>query len=145
MNRIASGDDGRCSVEQRKVNPWKWQDGWGFSQAIEVTGAERVLYCAGQASIDADGNAVAPGDLRAQTEQALDNVETVLGAAGLGLENVVRLDYFVTDVDRYLAEATPVIKERLRAAGVQPAGTLLGVTRLAFPELLIEIEATAVS
>jgi enamine deaminase RidA (YjgF/YER057c/UK114 family) len=131
-------------VEQRKVNPWTWQDQYGFSQAIEVTGAQRVLYCAGQASTDADGNPTAPGDMRAQTEQSLDNVETVLREAGLGLQNLVRLDYFVTDMDRYFAEAFPVIQARLGDTGTQPAGTLLGVTRLAFPELLIEIEATAV-
>lgn len=129
---------------QKKVNPWTWQDRYVFSQAIEVTGAERVLYCAGQASVDAEGNAIAPGDMRAQTGQALDNVETVLRDAGLGLANVVRLDYFVTDMDRYFAEAHPVITERLLGAGAQPAGTLLGVARLAFPELMIEIEATAV-
>jgi enamine deaminase RidA (YjgF/YER057c/UK114 family) len=130
-------------MEQRKVNPWTWQDQWGFSQAIEVTGAARVLYCAGQTSTDADGNTV-PGDMAAQAEKALDNVETVLREAGLGLQNVVRLDYFVTDVDSYLTEAAPLLVERLGRAGVQPAGTLLGVTRLAFPDLLIEIEATAV-
>jgi enamine deaminase RidA (YjgF/YER057c/UK114 family) len=130
-------------VEQRNVNPWKWQDRWGFSQAVEVTGAQRVLYCAGQTSTDADGNTI-PGDMRAQAEKALDNVETVLREAGLGLQNVVRLDYFVTDVDSYLAEAAPMLVERLRKAGVQPAGTLLGITQLAFPDLLIEIEATAV-
>jgi enamine deaminase RidA (YjgF/YER057c/UK114 family) len=131
-------------VVQKRVNPWTWQDQAVFSQAIEVTGADRVLYCAGQTSVDAEGKTVASGDMRAQTEQALDNVETVLRDAGLGLQNVVRLDYFVTDMDRYFAEAFPVIVERLRSAGVQPAGTLLGVTRLAFPDLLIEIEATAV-
>jgi enamine deaminase RidA (YjgF/YER057c/UK114 family) len=131
-------------VEQRNVNPWTWQDRLVFSQAIEVTGAERVLFCAGQASVDGEGKTVASRDMRAQTQQALDNVETVLREAGLGLRNVVRLDYFVTDMDRYFAEAHPVIVERLRGAGVQPAGTLLGVTRLAFPDLMIEIEATAV-
>jgi enamine deaminase RidA (YjgF/YER057c/UK114 family) len=132
-------------AQQRKVNPWKWQDQLRFSQAIDVTGAGRILFCAGQASVDLDGNTVAPGDMRAQTEQALDNLEEVLREAGLGLENVVRLDYFVTDMDRYFAEATPVIWARLDAAGIQPAGTLLGITRLAFPDLLIEIEATAVA
>ena len=131
-------------MEQRNVNPWKWQDQWGFSQAVEVRGAERVLYCSGQTSTDADGKTVAPGDMAAQAAKALDNVETVLREAGLGLQNVVRLDYFVTDVDLYSNEAAPVIGPRLAAAGVQPAGTLLGITRLAFPDLMIEIEATAV-
>ena len=131
-------------MEQRKVNPWTWQDQFGFSQAIEVSGGQRVVYCAGQTSTDEDGKTVAPGDMRAQTEKALDNVETVLREAGLGLENVVRLNYYVTDVDRYLREGGQVVGERLGPLGVQPASTLLGVSRLAFPDLLIEIEATAV-
>ncbi len=131
-------------MEQRKVNPWTWQDQFGFSQAIEVTGASRVLYCAGQTSTGPDGATLHPGDMRAQGRAAIDNLETVLRDAGMTLANVVRLNYYVTDVDRYLTEAA-AIGERVAAAGVQPAGTLLGVSRLAFPDLLIEIEATAVA
>ncbi len=132
-------------MEQRKVNPWTWQDQFGFSQGVEVTGANRVLYCAGQTSSDDEGNTVHAGDMRAQTQKALDNLETVLREAGMTLANVVRLNTYVTDVDRYLAEAAQVTGERLGAAGIQPSATLLGVTRLAFPDLLIEIEATAVA
>ena len=132
-------------MEQRKVNPWTWQDRYGFSQAIEVTSGERVLYCAGQTSSGADGESLHGDDMGAQCRQAFDNLETVLEHAGLTLANVVRLNYYVTDVDRFFAEAAPVVGERLGGAGVQPAGTLLGISRLAFPELLIEIEATAVA
>jgi enamine deaminase RidA (YjgF/YER057c/UK114 family) len=131
-------------MEQRKVNPWTWQDQYGFSQAIEVTGAGRVLYCAGQTSSGPDGETLHGDDMGAQCRQALDNLETVLEHAGMTLANVVRLDYYVTDVDRFFAEGAPVAGERL-AGTVQPAGTLLGVSRLAFPDLLIEIEATAVA
>jgi enamine deaminase RidA (YjgF/YER057c/UK114 family) len=60
------------------------------------------------------------------------------------LADVVRLDYYVTDVDRFFAEGAPVAGARLGGI-TQPAGTLLGVSRLAFPDLLIEIEATAVA
>jgi enamine deaminase RidA (YjgF/YER057c/UK114 family) len=132
-------------MEQRKVNPWPWQDQFGFSQAIEATGAARVLYCAGQTSTGADGTTLHPGDMRAQTGAALDNLETVLREAGMNLANVVRLTTYVTDVDRYLAEGAEVAGARLAAAGVQPSATLLGISRLAFPDLLIELEATAVA
>jgi enamine deaminase RidA (YjgF/YER057c/UK114 family) len=132
-------------VEQRKVNPWTWQDQFGFSQAVEVSGAARVLYCAGQTSTAPDGSTVHPDDLRAQASAALDNLETVLREADMTLANVVRLTTYVTEVDRYLAEAAAAVGGRLAAAGVQPAATLLGVTRLAFPDLLIELEATAVA
>jgi enamine deaminase RidA (YjgF/YER057c/UK114 family) len=132
-------------MEQRNVNPWGWQDRYGFSQAVEVTGARRVLYCAGQASAGADGNTLHPGDMRAQAAAALDNLEAVLTEAGMGLADVVRLTYYVTDVDRYLAEGAEVVVGRLAAAGVQPASTLVEISRLAFPDLLIELEATAVA
>jgi enamine deaminase RidA (YjgF/YER057c/UK114 family) len=69
----------------------------------------------------------------------------VLQHAGLTLANIVRLNYYVTDVERFLTEAAPVVGERVGSAGIQPAGTLLGVARLAFADLLIEIEATAVA
>ena len=130
-------------MERRNVNPWTWQDEFGFSQAVEVTAADRVLYCAGQTSTDGEGSPVHPGDMRAQSEKALDNLETVLGDAGMSLVNVVRLDLYVTDVDRFFAEGAQVVEERVGAAGIQPSSTLLGVTRLAIPDLLIEIEATA--
>ena len=132
-------------MEQRKVNPWTWQDQFGFSQAIEVKGASRVLYCAGQTSTGSDGTTLHGDDLRAQALAALDNLERVLRDADMTLANVVRLNTYVTDIDRYFAEAAAAVGERMAAAGVQPAATLLGISRLAFPDLLIELEATAVA
>jgi enamine deaminase RidA (YjgF/YER057c/UK114 family) len=129
-------------MKQRKVNPWKWQDQYGFSQAIEVSNASRVLYCAGQASVDDYGKPVHIGDMRKQIEQAFQNLETVLEASGYGLADVVRLNYYTTDVDAFL-KASDVVGGRLAAAACQPPGTLLGVAKLAFPGLMIEIEATA--
>ena len=131
-------------MERRIVNPWTWQDSYGFVQGHEVTGGQRVLYCAGQASTDAEGRAVHAEDMAAQIRQSLDNLETVLGEAGLDLSNVVRLTLYTTDVDRFLA-SFHVAVERWTERGCRPACTLLGVTRLAFPELLVEIEATAVA
>lgn len=131
-------------MERRIVNPWTWQDDFGFVQANEVSDARRMLVCAGQTSVDADGRAVHAGDMRAQLTQALDNLETVLREAGYTLADVVRLNVYTTDVDGCLA-AYQLFAERLAAGGCRPASTLLGVTRLAFPELLVEIEATAVA
>ena len=54
---------------RRVINPWTWQDQFGFVQALEVTGSERALFCAGQTSSDADGNPVHAGDMRAQLGQ----------------------------------------------------------------------------
>jgi enamine deaminase RidA (YjgF/YER057c/UK114 family) len=129
-------------MPQARINPWKWQDKYGFSQAIEVSSARRLFFCAGQIALDPEGNVMCAGDMRGQVEAAMNNVETVLAAGGLSLANVVRLNFYTTDVDGLLAH-NDVIKSRLAAVGCQPSSTLLGVKRLAYPELLIEIEATA--
>lgn len=80
-------------MERKAINPWAWQDQFGFVQALEVSGAQRVLY--------------------------------------------------TTDVDQ-LFGVYEVAAARLAAAGCRPSMTWLGVSRLAFPELMVEIEATAV-
>ena len=131
-------------VERRAVNPWTWSQNFGYNQAELVEGAARVLFCAGQTSVDADGNAQHPGDMAAQIALAADNLEAVLREAGMSLANVVRLNFYTTDIDAFFANAG-VIASRTAAVGVAPAGTLLGVARLAFPELMIELEATAVA
>ncbi len=130
-------------MEQRMVNPWTWQDNLGFSQAIEVSGAQRTIFCAGQTSVDGEGSPLHPEDMHAQIAKAMDNLETVLREAGAGLSDVVRLTYYTTDVDRFI-EIYDTVVGRLAEAGCRPATTLLGVARLISPEILVEIEATAV-
>ncbi len=131
-------------TQTRAVNPWTWQDAHGYSQAIEVGDARRWLVCSGQASIDASGNPLHAGDLAAQLGQALDNLEAVLEKAGLGFEHVVRLNYYVTDMKAFLEQSGPVLGLRFATlASPAPAGTLLGVTALFHPDLMVEIEATA--
>ena len=132
-------------MDRRVINPWKWQDEFGFVQAIEVTGAQRTLICSGQASQAEDGAPIHTGDMQAQTTQALDNLETVLKQAGFKLSDVVRMNIYTTDVDRFLAEGVEVWGRRIAKSGCRPATTLLGITRLGYPELLVEFEATAVS
>lgn len=130
-------------MESRVVNPWTWQDRLGFVQGKEVVGAERTLYCAGQTSVDENGQPLHEGDMKAQALQALDNLETVLREAGYELSDLVRLTIYVTDLPAY-REAAPAVGARLAEAGVRHTSTLLGISRLAMPELLVEIEATAV-
>lgn len=112
-------------------------------QGKEASQAERTLYCAGQTSVDDEGEPLHEGEMEAQAMQALDNLETVLRAAGFELSDVVRLNTYVTDVDAYIHTAARAVGSRLAEAGCRQAATLLGVARLALPELLIEIEATA--
>ena len=131
-------------MERTAVNPWQWSLAFGFNQGEIVEGGQRVLFCAGQTSVDGDGSPQHPGDMAAQIALAADNLEAVLRGAGMSLANVVRLNFYTTDVDAFIANAG-VLAERTGAAGVAPPGTLLGVARLAFPELMIEMEATAVA
>jgi len=130
-------------VERKITNPWAWQDGFGFVQGLEVSGVQRTLYCAGQTSVDAEGVPAHAGDMRAQLGLALDNLVTVLQQAGFSLGDVVRLNVYTTDVDQ-LSEAYGLVVPRLASAGCRPTMTWLGVSRLANPELMVEIEATAV-
>ncbi len=131
-------------TETKAVNPWTWQDQFGFSQAIEVKAAQRVVYCSGQTSVDASGNPMHAGAMAKQVSQALDNLETVLKQAGLSLANVVRLNYYTTDIAAFL-KAGRVFGPRLAAAGCKPSSTLLVVAGLFHPDIMIEIEATAVA
>ena len=75
---------------------------------------------------------------------SLDNLEAVLGEAGLSLANLARLNVYTTDVD-LLFQHYAVLASRLGAAGVAPTTTMLGVTRLAIPTPTVELEGTAVA
>jgi enamine deaminase RidA (YjgF/YER057c/UK114 family) len=131
-------------MQRTVVNPWQWSVQMGFNQGEVVEDARRVLFCAGQTSVDENGAPQHAGDMAAQLSLALDNVEAVLRQGGMALANVVRLNIYATDLDAFLPNYQ-VMVERLAAAGVAPPGTLLGVARLAFPELMVELEATAVA
>ena len=130
-------------MERTPVNPWPWSLNFGFNQAEIIEGHRRLLVCSGQTAMDADGNPQHAGDMRGQINMALDNLEAVLTGAEMTLANIVRLNIYTIDVDQALMHFE-VMGTRLSSAGVTPAMTLLGVTRLAFPDLMIEIEATAV-
>lgn len=135
-------DETNTTLERTPVNPWGWSQQLGYHQAEIVHGATRFLVCAGQTSVDADGAPQHPGDMRSQIALAVDNLDAVLGAAGMTFADVIRLNVFTTDVDEALRHLD-VLGGRLGPIGVAPPMTLLGVTRLALPELMFEIEATA--
>jgi enamine deaminase RidA (YjgF/YER057c/UK114 family) len=132
-------------VQRTAVNPWPWSLEFGFNQGEVIEGGQRVFFCAGQTAVDASGTPQHPGDMAAQIGLALDNLEAVLEGGGMSLANVVRLNMYTTDVAQFIAVAGDAMGPRLGAAEVMPPGTLLGVASLAFPELMIELEATAVA
>ena len=131
-------------MERTTVNPWTWSVELGYAQGEVVSGQTRTLYCSGQTAMGADGTPRHAGDMAAQVALSLDNLEAVLGGAGMSLANLVRLTVYTTDVDRLFAHYG-VLASRLGAAAVAPTTTMLGVTRLAIPDLMVELEGTAVA
>lgn len=128
-------------MEKRKVNPWTWQDQAGFAQAWRVDGAQSIVFVSGQAPIDGEGRLVGDGDFEAQTRQVFENLRTVLEEAGAGLDAIVKLTVFLTDMSR-LRDYTRIKGEFM--SGDHPASSAVGVTALARPEMLVEVEAIAV-
>jgi enamine deaminase RidA (YjgF/YER057c/UK114 family) len=132
------------AVERTVVNPVTWSVAMGFNQGEVVSGHTRTLYCSGQTAMSADGEPRHDGDMAGQLALSLDNLEAVLGEAGMALGDLVRLSVYTTDVD-LLFQHYGVLAARLGAAGVAPPTTMLGVTRLAVPGQLVELEGTAVA
>jgi len=121
-----------------------WQEDDRFVQASEVINGRRVLYCSGQLSVDPEGKPLHIGDMRAQINTALDNVENLLKAAGYKMSDIIRLNVYTTDMDLCLKN-WDVYVTRMTEAGCRQACSLFGVARLAWVETMVEIEATAVS
>jgi enamine deaminase RidA (YjgF/YER057c/UK114 family) len=127
-------------VERNDVNPWEWSKAFGFSQAVRLTDASQVLLCSGQTATGADGAPPTTAVMAEQVQMALANLTTVLDAAGMTMADVIKMTIYTTDVEELLG-AFATASEFLGAN--LPAMTLIGVIRLAFPELKVEIEATA--
>ena len=110
----------------------------GFSRAVRVGD---TVYVSGTVAWGPDGKLVGRGDLYIQAKQAIANIETALRQADASLQDVVRTRIYVTDISRW-EEAARAHREAF--AEVRPASSLLEVSRLASPEMLVEIEAVAV-
>jgi enamine deaminase RidA (YjgF/YER057c/UK114 family) len=131
-------------MNRTPVNPWPWSVPLGYNQAELITGATRHLTIAGQTATDATGAPQHAGDMRAQLALALSNLTTILAAAHMGPKDVTKLVVYSTDVDATLRNFD-LMGMTFGAAGAAPPMTLVGVTRLALPPLMVEIEATAAS
>jgi enamine deaminase RidA (YjgF/YER057c/UK114 family) len=129
-------------MERSSINPWPWSSKLGFDQAQLIEGHRRQLICSGQDSVDADGTPQHPGDMAAQLDLALDNLEAVLAGAGMTVADIVRLNVFTTDVDE-LFKHWGSLPARFAESDSRFVTSVLGVTRLAAPQLLVLLEATA--
>lgn len=115
----------------------------GFSHVARTTG-RTTLSVSGQVAYDSEGGIVGVGDLAAQTDQVYRNIQTALAAHGATMNDIVKTTLFVRD----LSPDKAIVIRRVRAAYISsdkpPASTMVGVSSLAKPELLLEVEATAV-
>jgi 2-iminobutanoate/2-iminopropanoate deaminase len=114
--------------------------GGAFSAGVEAP-AGRTVYVSGQVAMDAEGNVVGEGDVAAQTEKVLENVATVLEEAGGSLDSVVKVTVFLTDMGMY--DRVHEIRRR-HFEEPYPASSMVEVSALIDPRLLVEIEAVAV-
>ncbi len=129
----------------KKITPKSFGPPLGMYSHGMVAPTGELVVVAGQVGIGGDGH-VAVGDVIAQTKQALENVRAVVEAAGCGMRDVVRLQTFLTraeDIAGFMKARSEVFPGWF-ADGVYPPNTLLVVSRLVRPELLVEIEAMAV-
>jgi enamine deaminase RidA (YjgF/YER057c/UK114 family) len=126
-------------MKRTPINPSPWSTKLGFDQAELIEGHQRLLVASGQDAVDDEGNPQHPGDMAAQLEFALDNLEAVLAAAGMSLAEVVRLNVYTTDVDE-LFKLFPAVNTRF--GGSRYATSVLGVAQLP-AQLLVMLEATA--
>jgi enamine deaminase RidA (YjgF/YER057c/UK114 family) len=127
-------------MNRTSINPWSSSIELGFDQAQLIKGHQRLLVCSGQDAVDADGNSQHPGDMAAQLGLALDNLQAVLAGADMTLANIVRLTVYTTDMDELLEHWATLTHRFDRRF----ATSLLGVTQLPAPQLLVMLEATAV-
>src|SRR5207248_10586788 len=112
-----------------------------YSQAIKDTGAQTILYIAGQVAYTPEGGAAHPGDFKAQARVALQCLKAQVEAGGGTMANIVKVNTYLTDI-RHRADYGPIREEFFGKK--MPAHTLVAVAALAAPEFLIEVEAIAV-
>jgi enamine deaminase RidA (YjgF/YER057c/UK114 family) len=124
------------------INPETIHRPTGYTHVVEVT-AGRPVYIAGQVALDPTGALVGPGDIRAQARQVFDNLRAALQAVGASFDQVVKLNYYLVD-----ATQLPVVRE-VRDEYLNPrqlpASTAVEVRRLFRDDILIEVEAVAVT
>lgn len=115
-----------------------WEEGSGISQGYAING---TIYVSGQFSHDMQGTFVGVGDIEAQTRQTLENLDRVLEGFGATKSNLAYVEVYLTDVRKHFEPCIQLFNEYMGKH--RPAGSLIGVKELAFPEQLIEISAVA--
>ncbi len=129
-------------MERRFINPLELSVPTNYSH-VAVASAGRTVYVSGQIALDATGRVVGAGDLRAQAVQVYENLRAALDAAGAGFADVIKMTTYVVDLDPERAQVLRDVRSQFLPAGHKPASTMVGVTSLVRPELLVEVELIA--
>jgi 2-iminobutanoate/2-iminopropanoate deaminase len=130
-----------------KLNPASVARPLGRYSHLSFVNASDLVAVAGQVAVDRDGNFIGIGDVRQQALQAYQNISDVLQAAGLSMDNVWKLNAYVVGgdaIEPFMQARTEFYARTFADERDYPPITLIAVSRLAFPELLVEIEALAV-
>jgi enamine deaminase RidA (YjgF/YER057c/UK114 family) len=114
-----------------------------YSHAVGIEGQAKLVYVSGQVSWGADGKIVGAGDMRAQCEQIFKNLTNVLRAAGAGWNDVIKMNGYMVGLSAENVAAYREVRSGFLKAKQLPASTLVGVTSLVQPGLLLEIEVVA--
>ncbi len=110
---------------------------WPYAQAVVLRGGD-VMICSGQVAFNEGRDIVCKGDLRGQCRQAFENVKKILGEAGASMEDILHLTVYLTEM-REFPRLSEIARHYLKEPF--PAMTLIGVKELAWPDLMVEIQA----
>lgn len=127
--------------EKRFLTPATLSPPFGYSHVVEAP-AGSIVYISGQVPLDAEGQLVGKGDFAVQTRQVFENLTRALEAADATWSDVVKLDYFLRDVDQI--GAVRAIRDEYVDTANPPASTLVEVSSLFSPDVLVEIQAVAI-
>lgn len=125
------------------INPPSLPPPPGYSQLIRITGGTTV-YISGQVAWDENGELVGPGDFEAQTRQVFSNLVEALETVGAKPQDLVKIGIYVVNHDPDRLSVIRTIRDEAFGEIIPPASTLLGVDRLALPDLMIEVDGVAV-
>jgi enamine deaminase RidA (YjgF/YER057c/UK114 family) len=124
------------------INPKEVSAPTGYSQVVVAEGPKRILYVSGQVSINEKGENVGRGDIEVQTRQVYSNLAAILKSQGASFKDVVKLNTYTTQPEK--VDVVRKVRKEFVGSNPPPASTFIGVTALADPVYLVEVEAVAI-